>query len=105
MFKINKVKCSMCHVLFKQVADSRYSRKEWTVISPISYIRLLKNEQKLNLFSAHFEQHVNATTSCTDLRKYMTFKVVKQLNPTRAMKPFMKPNCNLSPYLISRERL
>ena len=25
----------------------------------------------------------------------MTFKVIKQLNPIRAMKKFTKPNCNL----------
>ena len=30
-----------------------------------------------------------------DLRKYMMFKVVKQLNPIGPMKTFTKPNCNL----------
>ena len=42
-------------------------------------LRLPKNGQKSDSFSAHFEQHFNTTTSHTDLRKYMTFKVVKQL--------------------------
>ena len=43
--------------------------------------RLLKNGQKSDSFAAHFVQHFNTTTSHTDLRKYMTPKVVKQLNP------------------------
>ena len=40
-------------------------------------LRLLKNEQKDDSFAAHFVQHFNTTTSRTDLRKYMMFKVVK----------------------------
>ena len=48
-----------------------------------------------NSFAAHSEQHFNTTTSRTDLRKYMTFKVVKQLSPIGAMKTFTQPNCNL----------
>ena len=58
-------------------------------------LRLLKNRQKSDLFAAHCEQHFESTTSRTDIRKYMTFKVVNQLNPIGAMKTFMKPNCNL----------
>ena len=57
--------------------------------------RLLKNGQKSYSFAAHFEQHFNTTTSCIDLCKYMTFKVVKQLKPIGSMKTFTKPNCNL----------
>ena len=59
-------------------------------------LRLLNNGQKSDSFAAHFEQHVESTTSRTDLRKCMTFKVVKQLNPIGAMKTFTKPTCNLS---------
>ena len=58
-------------------------------------LRLLKNGQKSDSFAAHFEQHFNTTTSHTELRKYMTFKVVKQLNPIREMKTFTKPNCKI----------
>ena len=58
-------------------------------------LRLLKNGQKSYSFAAHFGQHFNTTTSRTDLRKYMTFKVLKQLNMIGAMKTFTKPNCNL----------
>ena len=58
-------------------------------------LRLLKNGQKSDSCAAHFEQHFNTTTSRTDLHKYMTFKLVKQINPIGAMKTFTKPNCNL----------
>ena len=44
-------------------------------------LRLLKNGQKSDSFASHFEKHYNSTTSRTYLRKYMMFKVVKQLNP------------------------
>ena len=57
--------------------------------------RLLKNRQKSDSFSAHFVQHFNTTTSRTDLRKYMTFKVLDQLNLIGAMKTFTKPNSNI----------
>ena len=58
-------------------------------------ICLLKNGQKSDSFAVHFEQHFSATTSRTDLRNYMTFKVVNQINLIGAMKTFTKPNCNL----------
>ena len=58
-------------------------------------LRLLKNGEKSDSFAAHYEQHCNTTTTRTDLRKYMTFKVVRQLIPIDAMKTFTKPNCNL----------
>ena len=57
--------------------------------------RLLKNGQKSDSFAAHFVQHFNSTTSGTEIRNCMTFKVLKQLNPIGAMKTFTKPNCNL----------
>ena len=62
-------------------------------ISPI-YNVYLRTEKSYS-FAAHFVQHFNTTTSRTDLRKYMTFKVVKQINLIGAMKTFTKPNCNL----------
>ena len=58
-------------------------------------LRLLKNGNKSDSFAAHFENHFNSTTSCIDLRKYMTFKVVNKLKPIGAMKTFTKPKCNL----------
>ena len=58
-------------------------------------LRLLKNGHKSDSFAAHFEHHCNATTSCTDLHKYMTFEVVKNIGPIGAMKTFTKLNCNL----------
>ena len=58
-------------------------------------LRLLNNGEKSASFAAHFEQHFNTNTSHTYLRKYMTFKVVKQINPIGAMQTFTKPNYNL----------
>ena len=70
---------------FKKIMDGHFS----------DLLRLLKNGHKSDSFAAHFEQHFNTTTSRTDLRKYMTFKVVKQINQIGAMKTFKKPNCNI----------
>ena len=53
---------------------------------------LFKNRQKSDSFAAHFEQHFKAPMSHTYLRKYMTFKLLKQLNPIVAMKTMTKPN-------------
>ena len=70
---------------FKKIMDGHFS----------NLLRLLKNRQKSDSFAAHFGQHFNDTTSSTDLRKYMKFKVIKQLNPIGEMKKFTKPNFNL----------
>ena len=58
-------------------------------------LRLLNNGKKSDSIAAHFEQHFNTTTLCTDIRKYMTFKVVKELKPIGEMKTFTELNCNL----------
>ena len=58
-------------------------------------LRLLKNGHISDSFAAHFEQHFNTTMSRTNLRNYMTFKIVKQLNTIGTMNTFMKPNCKL----------
>ena len=58
-------------------------------------LRILNNRQKSDSFASHFEQHFNTTKSRTDLRKYMKFKVVNQLNLIGAIKTSTKPNCNL----------
>ena len=70
---------------FKKIMDFHFSNLQ----------RLLKNKQKSDSFAAHFVQRFNNTTSRTDLRKCMTFKVLKQIYPIGAMKTFTKPNCNL----------
>ena len=51
--------------------------------------------ETFNSFAAHFGQHFNNIMSRTYLRKYMTFKVVKQLNPIGTMKTFTTPNFNI----------
>ena len=90
---IYQVECSLLDTIyigntqktFKKIMDGHLS----------DLLCLLNNGQKSDSFSAHFEQHFNTTTSRTDLRKYMTFKVLNQLNPIGAMKTITKPNCNL----------
>ena len=56
---------------------------------------LLKNGQKSDSFAAQFKQHFNTTTARTYIPKYMTFKVVKQLNLIGAMKKIMRTNFNI----------
>ena len=56
---------------------------------------LLKNVLKSYSFDVYFENNFRTTTSCTDLRKYITFKVVKQLILIGAMIKFTKLNLNL----------
>ena len=59
------------------------------------YSTSIQKRTKSDSFAAHFEQHFKTTTSRTDLHKYMTFKVVKQINLIGALKTFTKPNCIL----------
>ena len=90
---IYEVKCCICDAIyigntqqtFKKIMDGHFSDLQC----------LLKNGQKSDSFAAHFVEHLNNTTSRTDLRKCMIFKVLKQINPIGAMKTFTKPNCNL----------
>ena len=78
---IYKVKCSMCNAIyigntqqtFKKIMDGHFS----------DLLRLLRNGKKSDSFYAHFEQPFNTTTSRTDIRKYMTFKLVKQIKEDR----------------------
>ena len=46
---------------------------------------------KSNSVVAHSKQHFNSTTSCIDLRKYITFKVIKPPNLIGAKDIFTKP--------------
>ena len=73
------------HKTLKKIMDGHLS----------DFLCLLQNGQKSDLFAAHFEQHFNATKPHTYLSKYMTFKVLKQLNQIGTMKTFTKTNCNL----------
>ena len=83
----------MCDAIYISRTQQNFKKVMDGYLSDL--LRLLKKGQKPDSFASHFEQHFNATTSRTDLRKYMTFKAVKQLNPIGAMKTFTKPNCNL----------
>ena len=55
-------------------------------------LRLIKNRLKPDSFAAIFGHNFNTTTSRIDLRKYMAFKAIKQLNLIDAMKTFAKLN-------------
>ena len=57
--------------------------------------RLLKNGQKSDSFTPHFEHPFKSTTPRMDLHKCMEFKELKQFNPIGSNKSFTKPNCNL----------
>ena len=83
----------MCDAIYIGITQKTFKKRMNGHFSNL--LRLLKNGQKSYSFAAHFEQHLNTTTSRTDLCKYMMFKVVKQLNPIGAMKTFTKPNCNI----------
>ena len=54
----------------KKIMDSNFS----------DLLYLLKNGQESDSFSDHFEQHFLSNTPRPYLRKYMAFKLVKQLN-------------------------
>ena len=83
----------MCDAIYIDNNQQTFKKKMDGHFSDLQ--RLLKNGQKSDSFAAHFVQHFNNTTSRTDLRKCMTFKVIKQINPIGVMKFFTKPNCNL----------
>ena len=87
---IYEVKCSMCDNV--NICNTQQTFKKIMDIHFSDILRLLKNGQKSNSFASYLEQHFNTTTSRTYLRKYMTLKLVKQLNTIGAMKTFTKPN-------------
>ena len=92
-FIIYEVKYSMCDAIY--IGNTQHNFKKRMDGRLSNLLRLLKNRQKSDSFAAHFEQHFNATTPCTYLRKYITSKLVKQLNLIVGMKTFTKPNWNL----------
>ena len=83
----------MCDAIYIVKTQKKSKKRMYGHLSDLQ--RLLKNGQKSDSFAAHFVQHFNNTRSRTYLRKCMTFKVLKYLNPIGAMKTFTKPNCNL----------
>ena len=90
---IYQVECSKCDAIYIGYTQQTFKKRMDGHLSDVK--RLLKNGQKSDSFAAHFVQHFNSTTSRTELRKCMTLKVLKQLNPIGSMKTFTKPNCNL----------
>ena len=87
---IYEVKFSICDAIYIGNTQQTFKTRMDGHFSDLLY--LFKNRQKSDSFSAHFEQHFKATMPHTDLCKYMTFKLVKQLNQIEAMKTITKPN-------------
>ena len=85
---IYEVKCCLCDAIYIGNTQQTFKKRMDGHFSNIQ--RLHKNGQKSDSFAAHFVQHFNSTTPHTDLRKCMTFKVIKQLNTIGAMKTFTK---------------
>ena len=83
----------MCDTIY--IGNTQKTLKKGMDCHLSDLLRLLINGQKSYSFAAHFGQHFNNIMSRTYLRKYMTFKVVKQLNPIGTMKTFTKPNFNI----------
>ena len=90
---IYEVKCSICDAIYIGNTHQTFKTRMDGPLSDL--LHLFKNGQKSDSVAAHSKQHFKATTSCTDLRKYMTFKLVNQINPIGATKTFTKPNWNL----------
>ena len=90
---VYEVKYCICDAIYIDNTHQTFKKRMGGHFSDLK--RLLKNGQKSDSFAAHFVQHFNNTTSRTDLRKCMTFKVLKQLKPICVMKTFTKPNCNI----------
>ena len=68
-------------------------KKKWT--SFIQSSTYTQERKKQDSCAAHFKQNFNATTTYTDLHKYMTFKVLKMINLIGSIKKLTKPNFKL----------
>ena len=90
---ILQVKCSICDAIY--IGKTHHPCKKSMYIHFYDILCLVENVQKSDSFAFHVELNISTTTSCTDIRKDMTLKVVNKLNLIGTMKTFMKPNCNL----------
>ena len=76
----------MCEAIY--IGNTQQTLKKILDMHFSDLLSLFKNGQKSDSFAAHSKHHFKATTSHTDICKYMTFKVVKQINLFRSMKTF-----------------
>ena len=83
----------MCDAIYVGNTQMTFKKRMEGHLSDLQ--RLLKNGQKSDSFAAHFVQHFKPTKLRTDIRKYITVKVVKQLNLIGAMQTLAKPNFNI----------
>ena len=92
MFNLRS-KCSLCDAIY--VGNTQQTNTKIADSYFFNVQRLLENGQKLDSFTAHFEQQFKPTTSRTDLREFMTLKVVNKISPIVVIKTFLKTNYNL----------
>ena len=79
----------MCDDIYKGNTNQTLKKIMYGHFSDI--LPLLKNVQKLDSFATHFEHHFNTIASSTDIRKYISFIVVDNLNLIGAMKSLQNP--------------
>ena len=79
----------MCEAIY--IGNTQQTFKKIMDINFFNILRLLKNGKKSDSFADNFGQHFNCTTSRIDLRKFITFKVVNQINMIGSMKTFKNP--------------
>ena len=91
-YLIDEIKLFTCDAIYIGNTQQTFRKRMYGNFHDI--LHLLKN-WKYDSFADHFEQHFKYTTSRTNLRKCMAFKVVKHINPIGTMQIFTKPNCNL----------
>ena len=78
----------MCDTIY--IGNTQQTQKKVMDGHLSDLLRLLNNGQKSYSFAAHLGQQFNNIMSRTDILKYMTFRVLKQLNLIGAMKTFTK---------------
>ena len=92
MFNL-QIKCSLRDAIY--IGNTHHKNTKITNSHSSNVQHLLKNGQKSDSFTAHFEQHFKLTKSRTYLRECMMFKVVNHISPIVAIKPFLKTNYNI----------
>ena len=78
--------------LYRKHTTKIQENNKWSFLCfPKYYQKWTKTDSS----AAHYEQQFKSHMELTDLRKFMTLKVVKHINPVVSMKWFMKTNWNL----------
>ena len=86
-------KWSVCNAMY--IGNTHQKIKKSIGGNSSNLLLLLNNGQKPHKCASHSKHHFKYTISSTDPNKFMTFKLVNQLNLIGAMKTFTKHNYNL----------